>query len=116
VESGSDSTGSSTRPSLNLISSRPIKVLTFFQSRDGPPSSSSAYPEGSREKVAKPDDAGFDMPYEEHDLTAPDGTKLKTYLMLTEEKRVGPDVSLFPRWPISAVASSFPTSPETDLV
>lgn len=56
--------------------------------------SSSAYPEGSREKVAKPDDAGFDMPYEEHDLTAPDGTKLKTYLMLTEEKRVGPDVSL----------------------
>jgi hypothetical protein len=32
------------------------------------------------------------MPYEEHDLTAPDGTKLKTYLMLTQEKRVGEQV------------------------
>lgn len=34
------------------------------------------------------------MPYEEHDLTAPDGTKLKTYLMLTQEKRVGEQVRM----------------------
>lgn len=81
-----------------------------------PSSSSSAYPEGSREKVAKPDDAGFDMPYEEHDLTAPDGTKLKTYLMLTEEKRVGPDVSVFLCLAYLGRRILHPYRPKTDLV
>ncbi|CED84403.1 Predicted alpha/beta hydrolase BEM46 [Phaffia rhodozyma] len=40
----------------------------------------SAYPEGSRTKVDLPTE--FDMPFEDVELTAPDGTKLKAYLML----------------------------------